>query len=61
MIKVMFRQIGYSVADIRDNRVTLVDLNSNDVIDLTIDQFMNECDSIDSWRDIYFPKSLESI
>jgi len=23
----MFRQIGYSVADIRDNRVTLVDLN----------------------------------
>ena len=57
----MFRQIGYSVADIRDNRVTLVDLNSNDVIYLTIDQFMNECDSIDSWRDIYFPKSLESI
>ena len=48
MIKVIFRDNGYSVAEIRDNRITLVDLNSSDTIYLTIDQFLNECDSIDA-------------
>ena len=36
------------MAEIRDNRITLVDLNSADTIYLTVDQFLNECDSIDA-------------
>lgn len=54
MIKVTFRDNGYSVAEIRDNRIMLVDLNSADTIYLTVDQFLNECDSIDAQTEDLF-------